>query len=148
MGRSVQFDVCEYTLVFRRVLSHERPTGRVAHGAVGSSSQRAPADLSAGQWQIVRPALDRPARRSGQPSATPLDGDIAEVLIVPFCSTLALDDLSYERFLRQSGVLADALVLLEAVTLQEFDSVETARKEILSLVMAAEVQYIVDGMSA
>ncbi len=145
----MQFGVREYTLVFRRVLSHERPTGQVAgDDAAGSAARSASASSAAGHWQIVRPVLDRPARRSGQHSAKSLDGDIAEVLIVPFCSTLALDDLSYERFLRQSGVLADALTLLDAVTLQETDSVETARKEMLSLVMAAEVQYIVDGMSA
>ena len=137
----MQFGVCEYTLVFRRVLSHERPPGQVADdNAVDDSSRSA--------WQIVRPMLDRSARRSSQLSAIPLNGDIAEVLIVPFCSTLALDDLSYECFLRQSGVLGDALDLLDTVTLQVPESVETARKEILSLVMAAEVQYIVDGMIA
>ena len=119
--------------------------GRVADGgAAGDCAESA----AASHWQVLRPMLDRPERRSSQFRATPLDGDIAEVLIVPFYSTLALDDLSYEHFLRQSGVLADALSLLDTVTLQEFDSVETARKEILSLVMAAEVQYIVDGMSA
>ncbi|HEX6820302.1 MAG TPA: hypothetical protein VF120_18135 [Ktedonobacterales bacterium] len=138
MGRSVQFGVSEYTLVFRRVLSRQSPVvGVVAN-----------LDAAAGIWQIVRPVLDRPAGRASQLSAASRDGDIAQVLIVPFCSTLALDDLSYERFLRQSGVLADALDLLGAVTLAETDSVETARKEIQSLVMAAEVQYIVDGMSA
>jgi hypothetical protein len=76
------------------------------------------------------------------------DGDVAEVFIVPLYSTLALDDLSYERFLRQSGVLDDALDLLASMSFAEADAVETIRKEIHSLVMAAEVQYIVDGMSA
>jgi len=137
----VQFGVCEYTLVFRRVLSYECPPGQVADDNAVDGSSRS-------SWQIVRPMLDRPAKRSSQLSAAPLAGDIAEVLIVPFCSTLALDDLSYECFLRQSGVLTDALELLDTLSLQEPESVETARKEILSLVMAAEVQYIVDGMTA
>lgn len=132
MGRSVEFDVSEYTLVFRRVF------GRKADGAATPD-----------RWTIVRPMLDLPTRNALAPAHEPaIDGEIAEVLIVPLCSTLALDDLSYERFLRQSGVLGDVLDLLGVVSFAEPDSVETMRKEVHSLVMAAEVQYIVDGMSA
>ena len=137
MGRSVPFDVSEYTLAFRRILS-----------------PKAGCDETTGRWVILRPVLDIPVRymptRGAQaPASDPTrDGEVAEVFIVPLCSTLALDDLSYERFLRQSGVLDDALDLLSSVTFAEADSVETIRKEIHSLIMAAEVQYIVDGMSA
>jgi len=132
VGRSVPFDVSEYTLAFRRILG-----------------RKASCDETDGRWVILRPVLDLPARRAQAPASDPArDGKVAEVFIVPVCSTLALDDLSYERFLRQSGVLDDALNLLGSVTFAEADSVETIRKEIHSLIMAAEVQYIVDGMSA
>ncbi len=132
MGRSVEFDVSEYTLAFRRVLSHA--AGR---------------DDTTGRWALLRPVSDLPARRAQASASAPTRAvAIAEVFIVPLCSTLALDDLSYERFLRQSGVLDDALDLLASAAFAETDSVETIRKEIQSLVMAAEVQHIVDGMSA
>lgn len=132
MRRSVPFDVSEYTLAFRRILG-----------------PKAGCDETTGRWVILRPVLDMPTRGTQAPASDPTrDGEVAEVFIVPLCSTLALDDLSYERFLRQSGVLDDALDLLSSVTFAEADSVETIRKEIHSLIMAAEVQYIVDGMSA
>jgi hypothetical protein len=128
----VEFDVSEYTLAFRRILSRSADHGETS-----------------GRWVLVRPMLDSPVRGTQAPLGDPTrDGDIAEVFIVPLYSTLALDDLSYERFLRQSGVLGDALDLLASATYGDTDSVETTRKEIHSLVMAAEVQYIVDGMSA
>jgi len=129
----VAFGVSEYTIVFRRVPGRE--AGR---------------DEPTGGWLILRPTPEIPVRAAtrGQPSATARDGGIAEVLIVPFYSTLALDDLAYERFLRQSGALDHALELLSSLSLADQPSAETIRKEITSLVMAAEVQYIVDGMSA
>ena len=70
------------------------------------------------------------------------------MLAVPICSTLALDHAEYEWFLNASGVLEDVLRLLQPVTLGDAEAVETARKEIQALVMAAEVQHIVDGMPA
>jgi hypothetical protein len=132
VGRSVPFDVSEYTLAFRRILG-----------------RKAGCNETTGRWVILRPVLDIPARGAQAPASDPTrDGEVAQVFIVPVCSTLALDDRSYERFLRQSGVLDDALELLSSVTFAEADSVDTIRKEIHSLIMAAEVKYIVDGMSA
>jgi hypothetical protein len=128
----VSFDVSEYTLAFRRILG-----------------RKAGCDETDRRWAILRPVLDLPARGAHASTSDPTrDGEVAQVFIVPVYSTLALDDLCYERFLRQSGVLDDALDLLGSVTFAEADSVETIRKEIHSLIMAAEVQYIVDGMSA
>lgn len=156
MGRSVEFGVSEYTLVFRRVLGQKSQAGHVCHAPDrrDGGTHHADDNDDAG-WCTVRPGPDVPARRQtqrgkaiGDTPGAAIEGGIAEVFIVPLCSTLALDDLSYERFLRQSGVLDDALDLLCMVTLTETDAVETIRKEIQSLVMAAEVQYIVDGMSA
>lgn len=72
----------------------------------------------------------------------------AELLVVPVCSALALDTLSYESFLRSCGVLDDALGLLGGITLADGAAVETARRRIHSLVMAAEVQHIVARLSA
>lgn len=73
---------------------------------------------------------------------------VAHILVVPIYSTLALETLTYESFLVQSGVIDDALRLLASMTLSSPNSVETTRRQIQSLVMAAEVQHIVDGMSA
>ena len=70
------------------------------------------------------------------------------LLVVPIYSTLALDALAYERFLLSSGVLDAALRVLGHRALSDPFSAETTRKKIQSLVMAAEVQHIVDGMSA
>jgi hypothetical protein len=123
----VKFGVSEYTLVFRRVLS--RKAGRD----------------EAGRWMLVRPLHEIPTRA---PAANAAESEVAEVFIVPFCSTLALDDLAYERFLRQSGVLDESLELLREVRLVDTLVADTLRKEIQSVVMAAEVQYIVNGMSA
>jgi hypothetical protein len=71
-----------------------------------------------------------------------------ELFVVPICSTLALDQGTYERFLQESGVLDGALRLLSQVSLRDGEGADTTRKEIQALVMAAEVQYIVEGMSA
>jgi hypothetical protein len=73
---------------------------------------------------------------------------MAQMLAVPICSALALEGIAYERFLLRSGVLDDALLLLAGLTLPGSLALETVRKQIQSLVMAAEVRHIVDGMSA
>jgi hypothetical protein len=70
------------------------------------------------------------------------------IFVVPICSTLGLDKSSYEAFLQSCGILDDALRLLSHLLLRNPNSVETTRKRIQSLIMAAEVQRIVDGMSA
>jgi hypothetical protein len=75
-------------------------------------------------------------------------GEIAQVVVVPLCSTLALEPLAYEHFLMASGVLPHTLRLLARVRLTDSHAVETVRKRIQSLVMAAEVQAIVEGLSA
>jgi hypothetical protein len=129
-GMTVGFGVCEYTLVFRRTLD----------GATGQHE-------SSG-WMVVRPqtlAAGRPAARArtGGP-----DAGMAQILAVPICSALALEGVAYERFLLRSGVLDDVLRLLADMALPSPLALETARKQIQSLVMAAEVRHIVDGMSA
>lgn len=131
-GIAVSFAVREYALVFGRA------TG--AAGVVGDNVTHGRA-----AWRVVRPryrlpvATARGAARRWQ---------AAELLVVPFCSTLALDTPSYERFLRSSGVLDDAIELLGSITLADVSAVETARRRIHSLVMAAEVQHIVARLSA
>jgi hypothetical protein len=77
-----------------------------------------------------------------------LDAGIAPVFVVPICSTLGLDKSSYEAFLLSSGILDDALRLLSHMLLRNPNSVDTTRKRIQSLIMAAEVQHIVDAMTA
>ena len=67
---------------------------------------------------------------------------------VPICSALALDGPVYEGFLSASGVLDEILALLERTSVRSSDDAEMARKEIQALVMAAEVQHIVERMPA
>ncbi len=123
------FGVSQYTLVFRRAL-HDK-------------------DVQ-GAWTVARPtgrghhALENEASRRRQPSGQ----QVAALFVAPIYSTLALDDLAYERFLWQSGALDGALALLSLLDLEEPEAAETARREIASLVIAAEVRHIVDGMSA
>lgn len=94
-------------------------------------------------WNVVRPAQDRRAvARKTLPTA------VAEVFAVPICSALALDAAAYERFLGASGVLDDILALLAQAPVRSTDEAETARKRIQALVMAAEVQHIVERMPA
>lgn len=97
---------------------------------------------------IVRPELF--ARTSGAPARTQTESsaEIAQVFVVPICSTLSLDGIAYEQFLAQSGVLDEALHYLARLSLTTTHSVDTARRQVQALVMAAEVQHIVDGMSA
>jgi hypothetical protein len=127
---TVGFGVCEYTLVFRRTL--DGATDQHEHSV----------------WEVVRPQLlagERPAARAR--TAGP-DAGMAQMLAVPICSALALEGIAYERFLVRSGVLDDVLRLLVGMTLPGPLALETARKQIQSLVMAAEVRHIVDRMSA
>jgi len=115
------FGVSEYTLVFRRAL-------------------RRRADDALGEWAIARPL--------GVGAAALVSDDVAQVFIVPICSTLALDSVSYERFLLASDALPRALRLLTRLTFAQPQTIENARKQIQSLIMAAEVEYIVQGMTA
>jgi hypothetical protein len=119
------FGVSEYTLVFRRTLTAD--------------------DEAMATWTVARPggrghhAMDESA---------PPRHDIPALFVAPIYSTLALDDVAYEQFLWQSGALDGALALLALLDLSQPEAAETARREIASLVIAAEVRHIVDGMSA
>lgn len=119
---SVGYGVSEYTLVFQR------------GGRKADKADRA--------WIIVRPFRRHGSARQGQPSA------VAEVFAVPICSALALDGAVYEGFLSASGVLDEILALLERTSVRSPGDAEMARKEIQALVMAAEVQHIVERMPA
>ena len=128
----MEYGVSEYTLVFRRIRTKK-------NGRAGRF------------WVVARPtyyqsSLAAPAttRRHGQRS----DRAVAPVFVVPICSTLGFDKSSYEAFLLSSGILDDALRLLSHMLLHNPDSVDTTRKRIQSLIMAAEVQHIVDAMTA
>ena len=124
----MEFGVCEYALVFQRLTTWKyEPAGRA--------------------WSVLRPAIRRRATFPPQ-SMRLADAAVAQVLVVPICSTLALDPLAYEHFLVYSGVLDDALDVLAPITLVDAEAVETARRQIQSLVMAAEVQHIVEGITA
>jgi hypothetical protein len=124
----VGFGVSEYALVFKRVPGRKRER-------VGRT------------WISVRPAFSMHSTVGVRPDSVRAAG-VAHILVVPIYSTLALETLTYESFLVQSGVIDDALRLLASMTLSSPNSVETTRRQIQSLVMAAEVQHIVDGMSA
>ena len=130
------FLVTEYTLVFRRIGGRRPDFSRPYNG-----------------WTLARPGL-----ASLMLDATPeidadavngrQSGEIAQVVVVPLCSTLALEPLAYEHFLMASGVLPHTLRLLAHVRLTDARAVETVRRRIQSLVMAAEVQAIIEGLSA
>lgn len=94
----------------------------------------------------MRPRYTLPPSASA--SRTTSRRQTAQLLVVPVCSTLALDTLAYESFLRSSGALDDALDVLGGIALADAEAVETARRRIHSLVMAAEVQHIVERLSA
>ena len=117
------FGVSEYTLVFRRALNAD--------------------DETKAAWTVARPGGRRPADK-----AAPQRRQVAALFVAPIYSTLALDDRAYEQFLWQSGALDGALALLSFLDLSQPEAAETARREIASLVIAAEVRHIVDGMSA
>jgi hypothetical protein len=118
----VRFGVSEYTLVFQRALNRSGTPER--HG-----------------WTVVRPAVPAPRRRVQQSAS-----GLHELFAVAICSTLALDELAYERFLAQSSVLQEAVLLLGSASLGDAEAVEVLRRQIQSLVMAAEVDHIVLGM--
>lgn len=118
------YGVSEYTLVFQRRAG--RKTDKVGR-----------------EWVVARPAPERHRQAREARSS-----DVAEVFAVPICSALALDGSAYERFLYTSGVLDEIVAILPRRSLRLVDDAETARKEIQALVMAAEVQHIVEGMSA
>lgn len=136
----VAFLVTEYTLVFRRIGGRRPDFSRPYNG-----------------WTLARPGL-APLEPEKAPialttgSLTAINGarsgEIAQVVVVPLCSTLALEPVAYEQFLLASGVLPHALRLLAHVRLTDSRAVETVRKRIQSLVMAAEVQAIVENRSA
>ena len=128
----------EYTLVFRRIGGRRPDFSRPYNG-----------------WTLARPGL-APLTLDTTPNAG-MDadavngrqsGEIAQVVVVPLCSTLALEPLAYEHFLMASGVLPHTLRLLAHVRLTDARAVETVRRRIQSLVMAAEVQAIIEGLSA
>lgn len=126
------FLVTEYTLVFRRVGGRRPDFSRPYNG-----------------WTLTRPGLISLTPDAASDSINGLQsGEIAQVVVVPLCSTLALEPLAYEHFLMASGVLPHTLRLLARVRLTDSHAVETVRKRIQSLVMAAEVQAIVEGLSA
>jgi len=119
------FGVSEYTLVFRRALDA--------------------GDEATAAWMVARPSGH--GRHVTTDSALS-QHDVTALFVAPICSTLALDDVSYEQFLWQSGALDGALALLALLDLSQPEAAETARREIASLIIAAEVRHIVDGMSA
>jgi hypothetical protein len=59
-----------------------------------------------------------------------------------------MDAAVYDRFLVESGAVAAALTLLAIMAVETPDEAETTRREIQAVVMAAEVQHIVDQLSA
>ena len=132
----MEFGVSEYTVVFRRAL-RKRTNQRTARAV----------------WTVARPFT-----RPGAADATELTADavagthathaVAQVFVVPIYSTLALDTRAYERFLVQSGALNRALRALNGLTFAQPQTAENARKQIQSIVMAAEVNHIVRKMSA
>jgi hypothetical protein len=120
----VEFGVTEYTLVFRRSLRQR-----------GGGNARA-------LWTVARPIT---ALGEGNGSARP---DVAQVFVVPIVSTLAMSHEEYEQFLLRSGALTRALRILNRLTFAQPQTAENARKQIQSIVMAAEVTHIVRRLSA
>lgn len=163
---SVEFGVTEYTLVFRRAVPHtsgRRKTHTTPASVGGTSSGRARRGSPGARamWTVARPLVhgmlaqmgpaDRAAFRAAYSDHNTKSGvgeGVAQVFIVPLCSTLALDGVAYEQFLTASGALPKALRLLSRLTFAQPQTAENARKQIQSLIMAAEVEYIVQGMSA
>ncbi|HEX9412007.1 MAG TPA: hypothetical protein VF916_00755 [Ktedonobacterales bacterium] len=121
----------EFTLVFRR------PVRRSSRGGTAGSA-----------WAVVRPTLQPPVSTAIAADRQADDGEVAQVFVVPICSALGLDGVAYEQFLVESGVLSEALLTLGTLSLNRAADVDTARKEVQALVMAAEVQHIIDRMSA
>lgn len=118
------FGISEYTLVFRR-----------AHTPSVNTRQAS--------WVLTRPCYV-----AATPETTRPTGTLAEVFTVALCSTLALEPPAYEQFLVDSGVILVALRVMQRLRLDDPRSVETVRKRISSLIMAAEVRYIASQLSA
>lgn len=125
------FGVTEYTLVFRRTVVAR--AGRRGHRPVWTVARPFSRDTSAG------------ARGDGHRAN---DSAVAQVFVAPICSTLSLDQRAYEEFLAESGALNRALRALNGLTFAQPQTAENARKQIQSIVMAAEVNYIVRELSA
>jgi hypothetical protein len=121
----------EYTLVFRRPMT----------SAVTSRTTSRP-------WVAVRPALAFTRGRRSSRTHSRDSSDLAQVFIVPIYSALGMDGIAYDRFLAGSGAITAALRLLTGASVDRPAEAEIARKEIQALVMAAEVQHIVDQLSA
>ena len=137
----MEFGVTEYAIVFRRAL--RKRTGRT-----GQRSTRA-------VWTVARPftragGADIVELAAADATVGPIVDatTVAQVFVVPIYSTLSLDTRAYERFLTQSGALNRALRALNGLTFAQPQTAETARKQIQSIVMAAEVNHIVRKMSA
>ena len=124
---TVGFGVAEYTLVFRRTLGGA-PDGQTNAG-----------------WTVARPQGATPRQAAVGGAGT--RAGVAQVLAVPICSALGLEGAAYEQFLLQSGVLDDVLHLLAGVELVGAHSLDTARKQVQSVVMAAEVGQIVSKIT-
>lgn len=121
----VEFGVTEYALVFRRTLRQR----------AGDGGARA-------IWTVARPITQPTRQVDGLPR------DVSQVFVVPICSTLALDRAAYEQFLMRSGALTRALRVLNRLTFAQPQTAENARKQVQSIVMAAEVNHIVRRLSA
>lgn len=126
----VAFGVSQYTLVFRQRVDE---TNEVA----GTT------------WVVVRPTVfARNAQTTYPPARAGGESGVAQMFAAPICSVLSLDGGAYEHFLLSSGILDDALSVLVDLDPTDPSSVETTRRQIQSVVMAAEVRHIVDSMPA
>ena len=122
----MEYGVSEYTLVFRRVRT--RKNGRAGRF-----------------WVVARPCHCHVGVRSPVGSArqrayvNPM-GVSHPVFFVPICSTLGLDKSSYEAFLLSVASWMTPFSCFRVCCSIIPNSVETTRKRIQSLIMAAEVQ--------
>lgn len=138
----MEFGVTEYAIVFRRAL--RKRTGRTGQRSTRAVWTVARPFTRAGGADIVELAAAADATVGPIVDAT----TVAQVFVVPIYSTLSLDTRAYERFLTQSGALNRALRALNGLTFAQPQTAENARKQIQSIVMAAEVNHIVRKMSA
>ncbi|MGH2485489.1 MAG: hypothetical protein ACRDHE_05700 [Ktedonobacterales bacterium] len=126
----VAFGVSQYTLVFRQRVDED-------HDETGMT------------WAVVRPAaFARNTPTTYPPARIKGASAVAQMFAAPICSVLSLEGGAYEHFLLTSGILDDALTVLVGLDPTDPSSVETTRRQIQSLVMAAEVRHIVDSMPA
>lgn len=125
----VAFGVSQYTLVFRQRVDETNDETRTT-------------------WVVVRPAVVARNAPTYPPARANGEGGVAQMFAAPICSVLSLEGGAYEHFLLSSGILDDALSVLVELDPTDPSSVETARRQIQSLVMAAEVRHIVDSMPA